>query len=182
MLRVVHYPESFWAARAWCNTVQGNLLSLHNVKQVMDALGDSMEGNAGEYRIDGWAKGTWYHKENETLENVDYELLSELSGKTLTVDLQDGRVHSDTEEGTRFKIKRIQLKQSSCKEIFISPFYRLGFICEGSGELTCIQQDEVAGSSPPRPPTDAPPRPSAAAGPAPAQKAVERPTELGVNF
>lgn len=101
--RVVHYRESFWAARAWCNTVQGNLLSLHNVEQVMDALGDTMEGNAGEYRIDGWAEGTWFHKENETLEHVDYELLSELTGKTLTVDLQDGRVHSDTEEGTRYR-------------------------------------------------------------------------------
>ena len=81
-----------------------NLLSLHNVKQVMEALGDSMESNAGEYRIDGWARGTWYHKENETLEHVDYEMLSELTGKTLTVDLQDGLVHSDTEEGTRLKI------------------------------------------------------------------------------
>ena len=68
----------------------------------MDALGDTMEGNAGEYRIDGWAEGTWFHKENETLEHIEYELLSELTGKTLTLDLQDGRVHSDTEEGTRW--------------------------------------------------------------------------------
>ncbi len=112
IFRVVHYPESFWAARAWCQTVQGNLLSLHNVKEVMDALGDTMHGNAGEYRIDGWAEGTWFHKENETLDHVDYELLSELSGKTLTLDLQDGRVHSDTEEGTRLGMRTSQEIQS----------------------------------------------------------------------
>ena len=76
------------------------------MKEVMDALGDTMEGNAGEYRIDGWAEGTWFHKENETLEHDDYELLGALTGKTLTVDLQDGQVHSNAEEGTRWS-KRI---------------------------------------------------------------------------
>ena len=101
LYRIVHFPESFWGAYGWCKTVQGSLLSLKNVKEVMDALGDTMEGNAGEYRIDGWAEGKWFHKDNETLEHEDYELLSELSGKTLTVDLQDGKVHSNTEEGTR---------------------------------------------------------------------------------
>ncbi len=28
-----------------------------------------MWGNAGEYRLDGWANGTWYHKDNEVLES-----------------------------------------------------------------------------------------------------------------
>lgn len=67
----------------------------------MNALGDTMEGNAGQYRIDGWAEGKWFHKENETLEHEDYDMLGALTGKTLTVDLQDGIVHSDTEEVTR---------------------------------------------------------------------------------
>ena len=35
----------------------------------MDALGETMWGNAGEYRLDGWANGTWYHKDNEVLES-----------------------------------------------------------------------------------------------------------------
>lgn len=61
-VRIVHFPESFWAARNWCESMRGRLLSLDNVGQVLEAVGDSMHGNAAEYRIDGWAEGQWYQK------------------------------------------------------------------------------------------------------------------------
>ncbi len=62
LCRLVHFPESFDAAKDWCRSVNGELLQLKNVEEVMAALGNSMQGNAEEFRIDGWAEGTWYHK------------------------------------------------------------------------------------------------------------------------
>ncbi len=38
---------------------------------------------------------------NKTLEDTEYEFLSSLSGKTLTLNMQDGRVSGDTEQETR---------------------------------------------------------------------------------
>ncbi len=58
--RFVHFPESFWSARAHCKTFGGSLLSLANVRQVHGAVGQEMEGNAGEFRIDGWAHQEWF--------------------------------------------------------------------------------------------------------------------------
>ncbi len=58
--RFVHFKESFWSAYDWCSGVGGVLLQLNNVAQVMSAVGGAMDGNAGEFRIDGYAKGKWY--------------------------------------------------------------------------------------------------------------------------
>ncbi len=60
--RIVHFPESFWSAYSHCETFGGNLLQLDNVIKVMGAIGKTMEGNADEFRIDGYSKGNWYQK------------------------------------------------------------------------------------------------------------------------
>ena len=83
--RLVHFQKDFWSAKSFCELQKGALLQLKHVEevthgsdrsvalitdnlspvQVLDALGQALWGNAGEYRIDGWANGTWYHKDNE---------------------------------------------------------------------------------------------------------------------
>ena len=55
----MHRPASFWAAKEECKDFNGQLLLLRNTKQVMKAVGDSMVGNAEDFRIDGWSDGVW---------------------------------------------------------------------------------------------------------------------------
>ena len=57
--RIVHHPKSFWAAKTECQEFKGQLLRLRHTKEVMEAIGDSMVGNAEDFRIDGWSDGVW---------------------------------------------------------------------------------------------------------------------------
>ncbi len=42
-----------------------------------------------------------YNRENDTLSHDKYDLLTDLTGKSLTVNVQDGQVTGDTEMNTR---------------------------------------------------------------------------------
>ena len=49
----------------------------------MDDVGDTLADNVGDLRIDGWAQGKWFHRENQTLDHDKYDLFIQ----TLTVSL-----------------------------------------------------------------------------------------------
>ncbi len=122
--RIVHFQKDFWSAKQFCKLQRGLLLQLKHVPEVLDALGQSMWGNAGEYRLDGWANGTWYHLDNQVLdpkeaaEGTGADVIGSFTGKTLTVDLQTGMVAATADEEKR-----------------------LGFICQGDGQ-PCAKEDE----------------------------------------
>ena len=42
-------------------------LKLFLSNQVMASVGDSFDGNAGDYRIDGWCEVDWFQQYNATL-------------------------------------------------------------------------------------------------------------------
>ena len=50
----------------------------------MEAEGDRLEGNTGDLRIDGWAEGKWFHRENQTMDHHKYDLFIQ----TLTVSVK----------------------------------------------------------------------------------------------
>ena len=60
----------------------------------MKSLGDDLVGNVqADFRIDGWLEGRWYQGDNESLVH-DSDTFMIRGNRTLTIDLEDGRVSS----------------------------------------------------------------------------------------
>lgn len=117
----MYKPKSFLVAKEDCKSLGGSLLSLVNTEQVFNAVEDELIGNVlSQFRIDGWLVGNWFQNENEMLE------LEDMGNKTLTLDLEDGRVSNSLDAETR-----------------------LGFICQAdsmgvAGEVVgCSEDTEV---------------------------------------
>ena len=67
----------------------------------------------GDYRIDGYSSGQWFHESNKTLSDDKVDNILEMFQRTLTLNVEDGSVSGH--HGMRD---------------------RLGFICQGSGSTT----------------------------------------------
>ena len=54
----------------------------------MEAEGDRLEGNTGDLRIDGWAEGKWFHRENQTMDHHKYDLFIQTLTVSVKADLE----------------------------------------------------------------------------------------------
>lgn len=139
--RIVHKPRTFLAAQSECQSISGTLLQLDKVSEVMEVLGNSMMGNADNYRIDGWLNATWLEGEGQTLvlnESSPFALDTKL---TLTLNLQDGQVSASWSENAT-----------------------LGYICQREPVQDDEPCEEIASAPPtmtidPTPPLDSTPVP-----------------------
>ena len=98
-IRIVHKPASFWMAKEECKALSGRLLQLNHTAEVFKTLNQSMIGNVeSDYRIDGWSEGIWFEgpsqKNIAKIETEDGSFLNVMKARTLSMNLEDGSVHT----------------------------------------------------------------------------------------
>ena len=122
---MLHQKLSFWAAKDECKALGGQLLLLHHVPEVKEALKDSLMGNVeSDYRIDGWSNGVWL--EGPTKDNGskivfgrDQTIRDAMAPKTLSLSLEDWSVlsarHADARIGAICQTEEAK-GETGCKE------------------------------------------------------------------